>query len=690
MVDLLPTHRRFFWCITPSNRVGTLLLGLGLMGAAAYSHAQVISAGKVPASQRPTIKTPSRGAPIVQIAPPNQHGISHNKYQQLNVGSDGLILSNNPQSYITHQRGTIDANPNLKGRDPARVIINEVTSQQQSTINGPIEIAGHRAALVISNPNGININGMRTFNASRTTLTTGQPIIGSQGLLSTFRVSGGEIRFDGIGLKDLSATRTDLIARNVKINARVWANQLHVITGSNKVDYKTGQVRAINGTETHNVIALDITHLGGMFANKIHLIGTESGIGVKDYGEVLLFAEDFILDQKGGVHTANPAPSKRMKRQSPPPIEFPSHSSLPTNDPYQSPDNQYASPDQAQLPTVEQLNIDFSNGSLDMQILQLLHSASPELTHLPILSVNDLQAHLATNHTQPVDLTPMPLVGGAFGIIPSPMAGAPLGVSASSSPTPTIGITPFPSQASPQPSTSSQLHTPTQVANHWQRTQIVDANQRRQWFTVAGKQDTYPLGIIPVVNPFSQQVGFYVPPAIYIKKISAESISAALPRPPANHTVPASTFIASQHNVQSDYRYWDTFSYMDIFHHSPSITAYLQQFSDGQQVSAGRAREILRLMNTAIGTVDDARRLLHYPEGLGTLTATCDYQGQILETNFNNVEQRITGLRLLPSTPIRSAPTFVPTPANITTAASNSPTPTPVPPTPTPDIRDEL
>ena len=91
---------------------------------------------------------------IVDIRTPNEAGLSHNQYQDLQVGNSGIIFNNSRDITPTQLAGYITGNPNI-GRTGADVILNEVTGRNITNLNGFIEVAGKQADVVIANPNGI-------------------------------------------------------------------------------------------------------------------------------------------------------------------------------------------------------------------------------------------------------------------------------------------------------------------------------------------------------------------------------------------------------------------------------------------------------------------------------------------------------------------------------------------------------
>ena len=262
--------------------------------------AQVIADQAAAPDKRPVVDSTATGLPLVQIATPSAAGVSHNQYSQFNVDPVGLILNNSQTNVLTQQAGYVSANQNLVN-GAARVILNEVTSTNRSQLNGYIEVAGQQAETIVANPNGITCNGCGFINTSRGVLTTGTPVMGAGGSLDAFRVTGGDIQIGSAGLNGSSLSQLDLIARSVQVNGQLWATNLNAITGANLANYNTLGVQLIQGTGTKPTVGIDVALLGGMYANKIRLIGTEAGVGVNSLGNISAQAGDFALDNQGQI-----------------------------------------------------------------------------------------------------------------------------------------------------------------------------------------------------------------------------------------------------------------------------------------------------------------------------------------------------------------------------------------------------
>lgn len=257
------------------------------LALAPLATAQIVAYKAAPASQRPTVLNAGNGVPLINIQTPSAAGVSRNTYSQFDVDAQGAILNNSRNNVQTQLGGWVQGNPWL-ARGTARVILNEVISANPSQLLGYVEIAGSKAEVVIANPAGVTCNGCGFINASRATLTTGTPIMNG-GALEGYRVEGGTLRIEGAGMDASRVAYSDLIARAVEVNAGIWAQNLAVTAGTNTVNAANTQATPIApapGSGAAPAFAIDVASLGGMYAGKIVLVGTEAGVGVRNAGHL--------------------------------------------------------------------------------------------------------------------------------------------------------------------------------------------------------------------------------------------------------------------------------------------------------------------------------------------------------------------------------------------------------------------
>ncbi|MEJ3612805.1 DUF637 domain-containing protein [Pseudomonas sp. KBN06P05117] len=253
------------------------------------------------------------GVPVVNIATPNGAGLSNNHFRDYNVGANGLILNNaTGKTQGTQLGGIILGNPNLKGQ-AAQVILNQVTGGNRSTLAGYTEVAGQPARVIVANPHGITCQGCGFINTPRATLTTGKPIMDGQ-RLERFQVDGGDIVVEGAELNVGNLEQFDLITRSAKLNAKLYAKNLNIVTGRNDVQADSLQAtpRAADGSEKPQ-LAIDSSALGGMYAGAIRLVGTEQGVGVKLAGDMAASGGDIRIDASGKLSLAQASSQGDLK-----------------------------------------------------------------------------------------------------------------------------------------------------------------------------------------------------------------------------------------------------------------------------------------------------------------------------------------------------------------------------------------
>ena len=280
----------------------SIFLALHMAFAPLYGVASDLSVdANAPASQQPILDRAGNDVPIVQITRPTDAGVSMNRYGSFNIGGDGLILNNASQAIQTQLGGYIEGNPNLHGSASAGLIVNQVGGNLPSELRGYAEVAGRSAEIIIANPNGITCDGCGFINTPRGTLTTGVAGLRSDGSLGDIRVRRGLIRIDGKGINAANIDRLDLLARAIEVNADLYARDLNVVTGSNAIDYRTLAAEAIKGQGELPRVALDVSGLGGMYANRIFMVGTEKGLGVNSEGVIATSTGNLQLSADGAL-----------------------------------------------------------------------------------------------------------------------------------------------------------------------------------------------------------------------------------------------------------------------------------------------------------------------------------------------------------------------------------------------------
>ncbi|WP_298664775.1 hemagglutinin repeat-containing protein, partial [uncultured Haemophilus sp.] len=293
----------------------SLMLALGFVFLAPSAHAEdmAIRADKsAPGNQQPTVLQTGNGLPQVNIQTPSAGGVSRNQYSQFDVAEKGAVLNNARKAAQTQMAGWVQGNPNL-ARGEAKVILNEVNSANPSRLKGYVEVAGKKADVVIANPSGIQCDGCGVINAGRTTLTTGKADV-ENGELKGYRVKGGKVTVGQKGMDNSQSDYTDIIAEKAEIKGGVWSKKgIKVITGKNNVDRTNDSVVYVGDKNTDNTdrtsdtqgenqsYSVDVSQLGGMYAEKIHLVDNGQGLGVRNAGHIGASAGSVKIDSQGKI-----------------------------------------------------------------------------------------------------------------------------------------------------------------------------------------------------------------------------------------------------------------------------------------------------------------------------------------------------------------------------------------------------
>src|SRR5690554_704875 len=253
---------------------------------------------------RAAIKESSNGTTVIDIAEASARGVSHNQFTAFNVDENGVILNNSLTPVLTQLGGWTDGNRRLTGGE-ARIILTEVTGATRSNLLGAVEVAGQSAEFVLANANGITCNGCGFINIPKATLVTGSAVM-LNGDIAGFNLGSGSFIAEGGGLYASNLDRVDIVTRAAQINADLYAKELNIFTGNNYFDFQDSTVSSTDGAVSNATpqVALDVSALGGMYAQRIYLVGTEKGLGVNSEG-LIHSVESLEITADGDVRVKN-------------------------------------------------------------------------------------------------------------------------------------------------------------------------------------------------------------------------------------------------------------------------------------------------------------------------------------------------------------------------------------------------
>lgn len=264
---------------------------IALSVAASLAIAGGAQASDVIGTQGTDVQT-MNGTPVVNINAANAAGISRNTFSQFNVDAKGVVFNNNIANGASVLVGGVQANANLGGK-AASVIVADVNSAQASRLNGALEVSGAPAHLIVANPAGISCDGCGSANTNTTPVLTlaaarFAPTATSPLVLEvdTARATPATVEISAMGL-DNDIGQVNLLSRAIKVNGTVKALNIEARTGTAfEGDAKAGafQGKLTRGVANAPAVALDVSKLGGMYANRIVLEGSEHGLGVNNEG----------------------------------------------------------------------------------------------------------------------------------------------------------------------------------------------------------------------------------------------------------------------------------------------------------------------------------------------------------------------------------------------------------------------
>lgn len=207
-----------------------------------------------------------KGKPVLAIADPGRRKISHNYFDEFNVGKEGMYIGNN------------------KG---ANTIITEVVSHSPSLLRGNIDILGKLGTLVIANPNGIvTDSGFGVSNTKNLELSTAKIINSSDKnrIEKMKNVNDGKLSIVNTnitGLDKLSLISNNISFENSKVNvtelnAHLLVSAKHESRGSGEYTSGYFPYETEKMIVTRDPSKLYIDNQSALYANDININLIES------------------------------------------------------------------------------------------------------------------------------------------------------------------------------------------------------------------------------------------------------------------------------------------------------------------------------------------------------------------------------------------------------------------------------
>ena len=244
---------------------------------------------------------------VVDIAQPNDNGLSNNTYSRFDVNASGLILNNQPFSndvtVTSELSAVISANSAITRS--ASVILNQVYATDASRINGFIEVAGASADVLIANPLGLYCDSCGVINIDRFDLVVGGVNL-TGGLVSGFDTSAasGTLHVNGSGLNAVVADAVGVFSPVAYVKGSFNAQDLFMGLGGGT--FSRGALTAdpydrLTTEDQTQSRALLVTTPAGLFANTIEIDSGSSNVdgSMALFGELAANAGDLIINTDG-------------------------------------------------------------------------------------------------------------------------------------------------------------------------------------------------------------------------------------------------------------------------------------------------------------------------------------------------------------------------------------------------------
>lgn len=265
---------------------------------------------------------------IIDIAKPEHDGVSDNRFTKFNV-PNSAVFNNAVKEGNSQLVGHLQKNKHFDNKS-AKTILSQVTGKEMSSIQGGLEVFGDRADLIIVNPNGITLNGVKAINTERfvaaaanvTTNSHTHRILRREGHHTLTTTENGKVIIGEKGVATNGLAYFDVVAKTIEQHGAVSPEKDHkdsqvanvtFAAGSLEYDLKDHKVKGKKQHVGKNTIAISGELAGAMHGKHIQFITTDTGAGVKHQGTILSESDIQIKTEQGNVDVQNLHANKKIE-----------------------------------------------------------------------------------------------------------------------------------------------------------------------------------------------------------------------------------------------------------------------------------------------------------------------------------------------------------------------------------------
>ncbi|MBR7059084.1 MAG: filamentous hemagglutinin N-terminal domain-containing protein, partial [Neisseriaceae bacterium] len=269
------------------------LLLIGSLSETVYAKSQIFADRNAPKNNQAQVLKTANGIAQINITTPTKRGVSMNQYRQFDIDTEGAVLNNSRKATETKLGGWISGNQNLN-KSEAKVIVNQVNSNNPSQLKGYIEVGGKKAEVIVANPSGISVDGGGFINASKAQIISGSVQFNNDEVKGFNVHKHNKITIQKNGLDVSDTEYTQIISAANEINGKIYGKSI-------KVSAVTGNVDKDGNSESTQNVSVDVSHLGGMYAGKITMVGNKNGFAVNNAGQLIANSQ-INIDADGNIN----------------------------------------------------------------------------------------------------------------------------------------------------------------------------------------------------------------------------------------------------------------------------------------------------------------------------------------------------------------------------------------------------